>query len=344
MKILYILLILYLLICISCASTKIGTAQQAANKGDLATTYSYINTENDYINREAAKALAKIQSEEILDYLFDMLYHEDAEIVKIAIDRLGDFKANTLVKNKLINLLSNRPESFKINNELLFILSNMLFEEDFIKYPGLSDDLFYYLNDNNDKNRIYSAKCFAVMGRNEGETIIEQFVLADYFFNKREALKVIGYYGNKKHIENLNKIVNEEKGELAQLANQAINLISQSDDNKKAERDYSKLIIASKGYQIENEFVDVGIRDANGAICAALIVYTNLDNLNFDSYNGIVKINTKPGKTILYLSPQEEVVEVYKTGILEPLKIILPSNDIYLHSGKVFGIKVLGVE
>ncbi len=107
-------------------------------------------------------------------------------------------------------------------------------------------------------------------------------------------------------------------------------------------QDLSKLYVVKNSAKIaEGELVSKSVRDVNGQVCAGLIIKTDLTGLSFDSYNGIVKLNSKPGRYFLFLSPNERVVEVYKTGY-EPLKIILYDYGIYLKSGQVWEITVTG--
>lgn len=94
-----------------------------------------------------------------------------------------------------------------------------------------------------------------------------------------------------------------------------------------------------------SELIAKEIRDANGEICAGLIIATDLEGLKFDSYNGIVKMDVdKPGRYFLFLSPDERVVTVYKSGY-EPLKLILSEYALSkMQSGKVWQIKITGAK
>jgi hypothetical protein len=94
-----------------------------------------------------------------------------------------------------------------------------------------------------------------------------------------------------------------------------------------------------------SELIAKEVRDANGEVCAGLIIATDLEGLKFDSYNGIVKMNAdKPGRYFLFLSPEERVVIVYKTGY-EPLKLILSEYGLSkMQSGNVWQIKVTGAK
>ncbi len=101
-------------------------------------------------------------------------------------------------------------------------------------------------------------------------------------------------------------------------------------------------VVGKAEFQI-SELIAKEVLDVNGEICAGLIIATDLDGLKFDSYNGIVKMDAdKPGRYFLFLSPDERVVNVYKTGY-EPLKLILNECGISkMESGKVWQIKITG--
>jgi len=111
--------------------------------------------------------------------------------------------------------------------------------------------------------------------------------------------------------------------------------------NTSFSQDISQLRVVGKAELMGGELIDKSIRDANGAICSGLIIVSDLTGLTFQSSNGIVKINSKPGNDFLFLSPDERVVTVYCTGY-EPLKIILSEVSIRLKSGEVWQIKITG--
>lgn len=105
----------------------------------------------------------------------------------------------------------------------------------------------------------------------------------------------------------------------------------------------SQMIVVGKPELQPSELMPHEPRDANGKVCAGLIITTDLDGLKFNSYNHIVKMNADmPGRYLLFLSPDEQVVEVHKSGF-EPLKLIL--NDLgisKMQSGEVWQIKITG--
>lgn len=101
----------------------------------------------------------------------------------------------------------------------------------------------------------------------------------------------------------------------------------------------SQMRVIGKGQYLPNELIDKNITDTKGKACAGLIIQTDLTELSYNSKNGIVKIKPASGKTFLYLSPDESVVEVYKMGFA-PLKIILNNYGIKLKSGAVWKVIV----
>lgn len=99
----------------------------------------------------------------------------------------------------------------------------------------------------------------------------------------------------------------------------------------------STLKVVGEGKFEESELIDNSVKDANGRVCAGLIIYSDLTGLAYTSYNGIVKVNSLPGKDFIFLSPDERVVEIYKEGYA-PLKIILYDYGIKLKSGQVWSL------
>ena len=43
----------------------------------------------------------------------------------------------------------------------------------------------------------------------------------------------------------------------------------------------------------------VAVRDANGRFCAGIKVISNLEGFSYDSYNGIVRVDKKPGQDMV---------------------------------------------
>jgi len=65
---------------------------------------------------------------------------------------------------------------------------------------------------------------------------------------------------------------------------------------------------------LPSELISKDVRDKNGEVCAAVAISTDLDGLSFQSYNGIVKTNSNPGRHFVFVSPTERVIEVFKSG------------------------------
>ena len=86
----------------------------------------------------------------------------------------------------------------------------------------------------------------------------------------------------------------------------------------------------------------VSRRDANGRFCAAIQVVSDMDGFSYDSYNGIVgKIDDQAGMDIVYLTPDERVLQIFHSGY-EPLKIILAEIGIQLKEKEMWIIKISG--
>ena len=92
---------------------------------------------------------------------------------------------------------------------------------------------------------------------------------------------------------------------------------------------FDKMEISGNPVKIENEFASA--RDANGRICAAIKIISDMDGFKYDANNGVVKVEHKPGQDIVFLSPDERVLDIYKTGYT-PLKIILSEVNVHLKS------------
>ncbi|MFZ4619615.1 MAG: hypothetical protein ACOYNS_03590 [Bacteroidota bacterium] len=90
-----------------------------------------------------------------------------------------------------------------------------------------------------------------------------------------------------------------------------------------------------------SELVSKEIRDDNGTVCAGLIITTDLKGLTFQANNGIVKINQTPGRYFLFLSPDENVIDVFSSDYA-PKKLILNELGMRLRSGQTWSIKITG--
>ena len=103
----------------------------------------------------------------------------------------------------------------------------------------------------------------------------------------------------------------------------------------------NEMRIVGKGEYLPSELIDKTIRDANGEVCAGLVIVSDLDGLTYTAYNEIVKTNRNPGRDLLFIQREERVVTVYKTGFT-PLKIILNDYGVKLTSGGVWQLKITG--
>ena len=101
----------------------------------------------------------------------------------------------------------------------------------------------------------------------------------------------------------------------------------------------AKMSIVGKPHKSSTEFS--GVRDVNGRICAMFKIISDMDGFGYDSNNGVVKVDDKPVEDRVYVSPDERVLEIYKTGY-EPLKLILSEYGIQLHPKEVWVLKLKG--
>lgn len=101
----------------------------------------------------------------------------------------------------------------------------------------------------------------------------------------------------------------------------------------------SKLQILGKPEKSTSEIV--AVRDVNGRFCAGIQVISDLEGFSYDAYNGVVKVDKKPGKDMVYIQASERVLEIYLSGY-EPLKIILSGIEIQLNEKDVWIIKITG--
>lgn len=101
----------------------------------------------------------------------------------------------------------------------------------------------------------------------------------------------------------------------------------------------STLSIQGKPERSEDEIV--AVRDPNGRFCAAVQVISDMDGFSYDAYNGVVRMDDMPGKDMVFLQPDERVLEIYHTGY-EPLKIILSEVGIRLKEREVWKVRIAG--
>jgi hypothetical protein len=81
------------------------------------------------------------------------------------------------------------------------------------------------------------------------------------------------------------------------------------------------------------------VRDPNGRFCAAIQIISELDGFSYDANNGVVRVDDLQGKDMVYLTPDERVLEIYRTGY-EPFKVILPEAGIRLREKQVWQIRL----
>jgi Family of unknown function (DUF5683) len=103
----------------------------------------------------------------------------------------------------------------------------------------------------------------------------------------------------------------------------------------------SKMHIVGSAEFLPNELISNNNRDTNGEVCAGIMIVSDLEGLTYQSNNGIVDKQSQPGKDLVYVSPSERVIEIFKSGY-EPIRIILSELSINLLSGKVWQIKITG--
>lgn len=101
----------------------------------------------------------------------------------------------------------------------------------------------------------------------------------------------------------------------------------------------SELQIVGQPERLEAEIVSV--RDVNGRFCAAIQVISDMEGFSYDSYNGVVRVDDRPGKDMVFLSPDERVLEILHTGYT-PIKIILSEIGIQLREKEVWKIQISG--
>jgi len=108
-------------------------------------------------------------------------------------------------------------------------------------------------------------------------------------------------------------------------------------------QDLSQLHIVGSPELVTDGFVSSDIKDANGRICAGIMIVSNLRGLSYQSNNGIVKVNRLPGQDVVFVSPDERVIDIFHTDY-SPLRIILSEYGIKLQAGRIWQIKLGGLE
>ncbi|HNR69636.1 MAG TPA: formylglycine-generating enzyme family protein [bacterium] len=103
----------------------------------------------------------------------------------------------------------------------------------------------------------------------------------------------------------------------------------------------NQLRLVDRPELLESEFVGASNLDANGRICSAVKVVSDMEGFKYDSYNNVVKVDDQPGQDLVYLSPDERVLQIFHSGF-EPLKLILSEVGIALQERRIWEIKVAG--
>lgn len=91
--------------------------------------------------------------------------------------------------------------------------------------------------------------------------------------------------------------------------------------------------------RVANEFVGASIKDANGNICAAIMLDSDLSGFAFEANNGVVKVDEKNARTLVYLSAGERVLTLFLKGY-KPLKLIFSDHGILLKQKEIWQLSV----
>ncbi|MCB0263930.1 MAG: hypothetical protein KDH98_12305 [Calditrichaeota bacterium] len=85
------------------------------------------------------------------------------------------------------------------------------------------------------------------------------------------------------------------------------------------------------------------VHDNSQYICAAIEVYSKIPYLNFDAREGVIQVNNMKGGYLVYLSPNEQVLEIFHSDF-EPLKIVFSDMGIRLAPMEVWRIEIIPEE
>ncbi|TNE73274.1 PEGA domain-containing protein [bacterium] len=102
-----------------------------------------------------------------------------------------------------------------------------------------------------------------------------------------------------------------------------------------------QLRVVGEGKLASGELIDKNIRDANGRQAAAVKIKTDLTGLSIEANNGVIKMNTKQGEYDVFVSPDERVLTIRKSGYVA-LKVLLPEYGIRLKSGQMWTLTITG--
>jgi len=101
----------------------------------------------------------------------------------------------------------------------------------------------------------------------------------------------------------------------------------------------NEMHLVGKPEKITSEIV--ARRDVNGRFCAAIQVVSDLEGLKFQSNNDVVGVDQMPGRYLVFLQPDERILEIFCTGYI-PLKIIFSEVGIILKEKEVWKVTVTG--
>ncbi len=66
-------------------------------------------------------------------------------------------------------------------------------------------------------------------------------------------------------------------------------------------QEMNQMRVVGKGEYLPSEVLNRNTRDANGEVCAGLLIISDIDGLSFTAYNEVVKVNHDPGRDLLYI-------------------------------------------
>lgn len=104
-------------------------------------------------------------------------------------------------------------------------------------------------------------------------------------------------------------------------------------------QDLNQLNLVGKPEKLETEIV--AVRDVNNRYCTAIKVVSDMDGFSYQSYNGIVKVDDNMGEDLVFIQPDERVLQIYKSGF-QPLKVILMEIGIQPEPKAVWQLKITG--
>jgi uncharacterized protein (TIGR02145 family) len=107
------------------------------------------------------------------------------------------------------------------------------------------------------------------------------------------------------------------------------------------ETELPQLRLLEKPRLLGNEFVGSSHKDVNGRTAAALKIISDMDGFAYKANNGIIGLDHQPGVDIVYVTPDERILRVYKTGYGEFL-IILLDEGVSLRERQVWELKITG--